>query len=141
MYYKVSVFWEINKWTYLLFYIKKDLLAFPEALCDPQFWHCNVKIYCPDHFSCISLIHFCDLSRTEWINAVGGFFSFSFFFALFYISLWKMSCKESEKIVIFADIPHRLPKDKDFTCTQNSKILAWLIKAMTATQIYLPTRF
>ena len=32
-------------------------------------------------------------------------------------------------------------KDEDFTCTQNSKILAWLIKAMTATQIYLPTRF
>ena len=69
------------------------------------------------------------------------FLFLSFFFALCYISLWKMSCEESEKIVILADIPHRLPKDKDFTCTQNSKILAWLIKAMTATQIYLPTRF
>ena len=81
------------------------LIAFPVALCDPQFWHCNVKIYCPDHFSCISLIHFCDLSRTEWINAVGGFF-LSFVFALCCTSLWKMSWEESEKILIFADIPH-----------------------------------
>ena len=40
------------------------------------------------------------------------FLFLSFFFALCYISLWKMSCEESEKIVIFADIPHRLPKER-----------------------------